>query len=282
MYIKSIIKMSLLAVLVSSLSARENPFEAAPFVKMKEEVLEKQEIIIEPFNQNDKGRTLKIISQDEKAIAPIQRFIQPPAIIPEPTIKEVAEVSPVEAVEEPKNVEEITIAKEEIKTTVETKTTIETKQKIEEEPKETTIIKEEIQKILAIEKKTEEITITKEKVKDPVTKEVIAVETKTYKYNLLEFVKINITDDVLNIKTSYDLDRKFLLVDENKMVFDFIGKINFSTQREGLSTHDDYKKIIIGAHPEERFFRVVIQAQEDVTKYKIVINKDGLIVITKK
>ena len=104
-------------------------------------------------------------------------------------------------------------------------------------------------------------------------------EVKTYKYNLLPFVDIHITDDIMNLHTKYKLKKHFILKDENKLVFDYVGKKRFYTKRETLSSHNDFKKIIIGAHPENYYFRVVIQTQEDVSKYKVTIN--GLITIVK-
>ena len=105
-------------------------------------------------------------------------------------------------------------------------------------------------------------------------------EIKTYKYNLLSFVDIHITDDIMSIATKYKLKNYFILKDENKIVFDYIGKKRFYTKRETLSSHKDFKKIIIGAHPEDYYFRVVIQTQESVFKYNTTID-EGLVTIIK-
>ena len=102
---------------------------------------------------------------------------------------------------------------------------------------------------------------------------------KTYKYNLLSFVKINIKNDIMNISTKYKLKKHFTIKEENKLVFDYIGKKRFYTKRETLSSHKDFNKIIIGAHPRSCYFRVVIQTKSKVSNYKVHINKKGLITI---
>ncbi len=137
------------------------------------------------------------------------------------------------------------------------------------------------------EKKPAEEIILKEPIKIVVadlntTKVVVKPrEIKTYKYNLLSFVDMHITDDIMNIQTKYKLKQHFTLVEENKLVFDYIGKKRFYTKRETLSSHKDFKKIIIGAHPEDYYFRIVIQTQEKVSKYKVTISKNGLVTIVK-
>ena len=127
-----------------------------------------------------------------------------------------------------------------------------------------------------IKKPLEEIKITKVV---PVKKDEKPKEIKVYKYNLLSFVNINITDDIMNIKTKYKLIKNFVFKQENKLVFDFAAKKRFYTKRETLSSHKDFKKIIIGAHPEYKYFRVVIVPKYKASNYKIIKKKDGLITI---
>ncbi len=125
-----------------------------------------------------------------------------------------------------------------------------------------------------IMKPLEEIVLTPAKIDD--TK---IIQHKEYKYNLLSFVKINIINNILNIKTKYKLKKAFILEEENKIVFDFDGKMNFYTKRQVLSSHEDFEKIAIGAHPEDDFFRVVIQTKPCVCDYDV--KKDKLISIQK-
>ena len=83
----------------------------------------------------------------------------------------------------------------------------------------------------------------------------------------------------MSIATKYKLKNHFILKDENKIVFDYVGKKRFYTKREVLSSHKDFKKIIIGAHPEDYYFRIVIQTQNNVIKYKTTIDKSLVTII---
>jgi hypothetical protein len=132
--------------------------------------------------------------------------------------------------------------------------------------------------------KVKKVKMIKKPVEEIIFKEPISIkkEIKTYKYNLLSFIKIDITDDIMNISTRYKITNWFILKDENKIVFDFVGKKRFYTKRETLSSHKDFKKIIIGAHPENDYFRVVIQTQQITPNYKIKFDNQGLITIFKR
>jgi hypothetical protein len=141
-----------------------------------------------------------------------------------------------------------------------------TKQEIVSKPVTISTIKQITIKLM------EEIIVQKQK------------KTKIYKYHLLPFVDIHITNNIMSISTKYKLKKFFLLEEENKLVFDYVGKNRFYTKREILSSHKDFNKVIIGAHPEDYYFRVVIQTKEKVEKYKVEINKekDKTITIQKK
>ena len=132
-------------------------------------------------------------------------------------------------------------------------------------------------KIIHNEKKPLEEIIVKKVI--PVKKTEKPKEIKTYKYNLLSFVNINIANDIMNIKTKYKLKKYFIFKQENKFVFDFVGKKRFYTKRETLSSHKDFSRIIIGAHPEDYYFRVVVVPEYNSSEYKVTINENGLITI---
>ncbi len=224
----NLLKAGLLIALVSTLSARSNPFvPTQTYIEEKESLVDPGEII-EPYNPSDRGRTIKIMPQEE----PIQEIV----VKKEPVI-----IEEVPAVVEPKLVLAI---------------------------KETKKIEEIIFKEVSHDCNTSKVA-------------VVPKEIKIYKYNLLDFVNIDITDDTMNIETDYKLKQQFILENENKIVFDFIGKKNFYTKRETLSSHEDFKKIVIGAHPENKYFRVVIQTQLDLKEYKINIDENELITVNK-
>ena len=133
------------------------------------------------------------------------------------------------------------------------------------------VVDKKLEKKPEVMKPIEEIIIIKSKIKP----EVI----KTYKYNLLSFVDLKIRKDIMSLSTKYKLKKYFKIKEENKLVFDFIAKKRFFTQRETISTHKDFKKIVIGAHPEKKYFRVVIQTKEKLSKYNVNIDKNGKVTI---
>ncbi len=226
MYMSNLVKAGLLIALVSTLSARSNPFvPTQTYIEERESLVDPGEII-EPYNPNDRGRIVKIMSQED----PVQETTT--KIEPIVIERKIVEAKPVVILEETKKIEEI---------------------------------------------------IFKEAAEDNnISKTAVAPkEIKIYKYHLLDFVNIDITEDVMNIETKFKLKKQFVLKDEKKIVFDFIGKKRFYTKRETLSSHEDFKKIIIGAHPENRYFRVVIQTPTDLKEYKTNIDEDGLISIRK-
>ncbi len=112
-----------------------------------------------------------------------------------------------------------------------------------------------------------------------INKNVCTKQIKIYKYNLLPFVDIKIVEDIMYVKTDYILKEHFNLKEENKIVFDYSKKKRFYTKRETLSSHKDFNKIIIGAHPKKSYFRVVIQTKDDISNYKIKIDKKDLVSI---
>jgi len=105
---------------------------------------------------------------------------------------------------------------------------------------------------------------------------------KNYQYNLLSFIDIRIIKDTMKISTKYKLKNKFIIEKSNKIVFDYICRKKFNTHRNTLSTHKDFKKITIGSHPKEHYFRVVIQTNKNVFNYMVDIYQNGTVAITKK
>ena len=67
---------------------------------------------------------------------------------------------------------------------------------------------------------------------------------------------------------------------ENKFVFDFQAAIGVPTANENLSTKY-YKSYIVGNHPEDGYFRVVIITSDRVSNYKVMI-KNNTVTITHK
>lgn len=97
---------------------------------------------------------------------------------------------------------------------------------------------------------------------------------------LLPFVKIEFNDNKLIINTDdYKVSKKFSIIRENKIVIDYKAKVNFNSLKEDIDSKN-FKKIAIGNHKGEGFFRVAIELIDKPSKYDVSY-KDNLITISK-
>jgi hypothetical protein len=96
------------------------------------------------------------------------------------------------------------------------------------------------------------------------------------KYRPYSFIDIEIYEDKIKIQTpNTKLFRHFKIQNENKIVLDFKRINSFYTKSE-LIDNTNIKQIIIGDHPEEDFFRVVIVLKTKLYQYHIDIDKSTL------
>lgn len=103
------------------------------------------------------------------------------------------------------------------------------------------------------------------------------------KFTVLPFVKIYVLNDILSIKvdSQYKLLDKNILIQANKIVFDFKGNISFYTIRKNI-LHNDFKSFAVGTHRKDNFFRIVINVPHTKTNYIQEINStNGTITIKK-
>ncbi len=105
---------------------------------------------------------------------------------------------------------------------------------------------------------------------------------KAVRYNILPLLTIDLLGKSLTIKTTnnYKLIRHYEEKNENKFVFDFQAAIGVPTANENLLTKY-YKSYIVGNHPEDGYFRVVIITSDRVSNYKVMI-KNNTVTITHK
>jgi len=96
---------------------------------------------------------------------------------------------------------------------------------------------------------------------------------------LLPFLKIEFNDNKLIIHTEHEVSKKFSVTSENKLVIDYKASINFDTKFDTLDSKN-YKRIAVGNHKKENFFRIAIELIDKPSKYDVTY-KDNLIVITK-
>lgn len=164
------------------------------------------------------------------------------------------------------------------------------KEPIAEKPKEVVYTKEEVDKLIQTTKtqaqQEAKVLIKKEiqkaKVLEP--EQIVYVKPRADIINeefltkeLLPFVKIEFNDDKLMIDSKYSISKKFNLDKENKIVIDYKADENFFTKREDLQSKS-FKKITIGNHKKENYFRVVLQLNSNPSNFDVSY-KDNLITI---
>jgi hypothetical protein len=96
---------------------------------------------------------------------------------------------------------------------------------------------------------------------------------------LLSFLKIDFNDNKLIIHTDYEVSKKFSIIRENKIIIDYKAEINFLTKKDDIDSKN-YKKITIGNHKKEGYFRVAIELIDKPSKYDVKY-ENNLITISK-
>lgn len=96
---------------------------------------------------------------------------------------------------------------------------------------------------------------------------------------LLPFLKIEFNDNKIIIHTDYKVSKKFSVIKENKIIIDYKAKINFLTLKDDIDSKN-YKKIAIGNHNSEGYFRVALELIDKPSKYDVKY-EDNLITISK-
>jgi hypothetical protein len=96
---------------------------------------------------------------------------------------------------------------------------------------------------------------------------------------LLSFLKIDFNDNKLIIHTDYEVSKKFSIIRENKIIIDYKAEINFLTKKDDIDSKN-YKRITIGNHKKEGYFRVAIELIDKPSKYDVKY-ENNLITISK-
>lgn len=166
-------------------------------------------------------------------------------------------------------------------------------------------IKETYQKMQNLETvKTKKDDLTEDKIKKLIqeaqkktvkeTKEIVekAVEPKKteqivyvkprldvmYEKEILPFVKIEYDNDKIDIVSSYKVSKKITLPDKNKIVLDYSAKENFYTKRVDLES-TNFKKIAVGNHKDENFFRIVIDLSSMPEDYEVTYDESKVSIV---
>ncbi len=174
--------------------------------------------------------------------------------------------------------------------------TSENKHKVEQPIKipsaeEKTYSKKEVDSIIQKTQKQNEEK-TKELVKKEVQKtaeptQIVYVKPRTdvaenealLTKNILPFIKFEFNDNKLVIHTEHKVTKKFSVPAENKLIIDFDAKIEFNTKIDTLESKS-FKKVAIGNHKSEGFFRVAIELIDKPKKFNVDY-KDNIITILK-
>lgn len=163
---------------------------------------------------------------------------------------------------------------------------------IEEKPKEKVYTKKEVDKLIQktknqTEYKTKQIVKKElEKAKNAEPTQIVYVKPRTdviedelMTKELLPFIKVEYNDNKLIIHTDYAISKKFAIDKENKIIVDYKAKENFYTKRDSLESKS-FKKIAVGNHKKENYFRVVVQLNSKPSNFNVSY-QDNLITISK-
>jgi len=102
-------------------------------------------------------------------------------------------------------------------------------------------------------------------------------------YKILPFVNIKVSTEGLEvfIDKRYKLINQDILKEQKKFLFDFRATESFYTVRKTLDSKD-FKSFAVGTHMEKNFFRVVVELNDSVSKYKEYINSNNSYIKIKK
>ncbi|WP_122893841.1 AMIN domain-containing protein [Arcobacter peruensis] len=250
---KTLFLFTLTLVLALNLNARENPFEATnAYEEEAARIIEQNEI-----DQNSINEEAYIKEMQEKMSKVSDK---PKEDANKNKVKEaVKKLKPALKVEK-------TYTKKEVKKLIK-------KAQVQSESKVKKLVEKELEKTKVVEPK--QVVYLKPRTDIIDDEEVIKAKMKTKM--LLDFIKVEYNDSQITIHTKDAVSKKFTLEKENKIIIDYKAKKNFYTKRDTLES-TNFKKIAVGNHKKENFYRVVILLENKPSTYNVDY-KDGLITI---
>lgn len=243
---KTLFLFTLTLVLALNLNARENPFEATnAYEEEAARIIEQEEI-----DQNSINESAYIKEMQEKMSQVSDEDAN------KNKVKEaIKKLTPILKVEK-------TYTKKEVKKLIK-------KAQVQSESKVKKLVKKEIEKTIIVEPK--QVVYVKPRA------DIIDDEMTTKE--LLDFIKVEYNNDKIIIHTDYKVAQKFTLEKEKKIIIDYKAKLNFYTKRDVLSSKE-FKKIAIGNHKKERYFRVVLEVANKPSSYKVNYTDDLITIIS--
>jgi len=243
---KTLFLFTLTLILAFNLNARENPFEATnAYEEEAARIIEQNEIDESPINETayieemqEKMSNVTDNNQNKKKV--------------EEAIKKLTPALKVEK----------TYTKKEVKKLIK-------KAQVQSESKVKRLVKKELSKKEIVEPKQ----IVYVKPRTDIIDDTMQMQTKI----LLDFIKVEYNDDKLIIHTKDMVSKKFTLEKENKIIIDYKARKNFYTKRENLDSKN-FKRIAVGNHKKEKFYRVVILLSKKPSNYKVEY-KDNIITV---
>jgi len=153
-----------------------------------------------------------------------------------------------------------------------------------EEKKEDSLTEDKIKKLIQdAQKQTVEKTkeIVEKAVEPKKTEQIVYVKPRLdvmYEKEILPFVKIEYDNDKIDIISKYKISKKITLPDKHKLVLDFNAKENFYTKRLDLES-TNFKKIAVGNHKNENFFRIVVELASVPEDYQVTYDDSKVSIV---
>ncbi len=254
---------TLFIVIITNLSARENPFE--PTQTYETEFARLMEIEEDyPYEFQEKE------DQEEHSSTKVAKEKKTAEIVKKASKKKLKKVE----VKVVQKVKPKVVKKAEAKAVRKTKTMPKKKMALTEP-----VIIEEVRVSLDSEKMLEERekanTISLENAMTDLNEEKIEVKVPKRKdivihenFDILPFLNIEYTNEIIKISSKYNVFRKFTIEKSNKIVLDFRAKTFFLTKKQETLT-EYFEKVIVGNHLKDKYFRVVIVLKNSPSKYKV-------------
>ncbi|RDX35506.1 AMIN domain-containing protein [Arcobacter sp. HD9-500m-PIT-SAG03] len=270
-------------VVLSTLNARENPFEPTKTYETEfERLMEIEEDYPYEFQEKeDQLDHTKEVMQDKKEMVkpePMSKKEEPTMATP---VKKIHQPEIKKVMVTPEIMPEV---KKEIKIPMKTETAkVITQNKVIQAKKEDKgrvsldinkqeVLEDKKQKI-SLEHAMSELNKEKIEVDVPKRKDVVVQES----IDILPFVNITYSNQKMEVSSKYEVFRKFTIDKSNKIVLDYHASIFFYTKKQ-ISDTEYFEKVIVGNHKKEKYFRVVIVLKHKPSKYKVTYT-DNLVTI---
>ena len=112
-------------------------------------------------------------------------------------------------------------------------------------------------------------------------KQVVYVKPRldvVHEKELLPFLKIEFDNDKIDILSKYKVNKKLTLPGQKKIILDFTAVENFYTKRTILES-TNFKKITLGNHKKNKFFRVVVELAEMPENYEVTYEDEKVTIV---